>query len=234
MIVALAGQKGGVGKSTIAIALAAEGLAREIRTLLIDADPQGTCRTWGAVAAEKGHPTPTIIAMDHTMHRPGQLDRIAPGHDLVVIDLPARLGAVQASAFGVADMVLLPCGPTGADVWALAESAGLVTEAQARRPDLRAAVILTRVQGRTAMGRGARESAASAGVPVLRTELGYRVAYGEAITTGRGIADYDRGAAALEVRRLFDELELGGTHDQEDRNRSRKAPARSRRARRVG
>jgi chromosome partitioning protein len=234
MIIALAGQKGGVGKSTIAIALAAEGLIRGFKTLLIDADPQGTCRTWGAISAEHGYSAPTIIAMDHTMHRAGQLDRIAPGHDLVVIDLPARLGAVQASAFGVADIILLPCGPTGADVWALAESVALVTEAQVRRPELQASVVLTRVQGRTAMGRGARESAASAGLPVLKTELGYRIAYGEAITTGRGVTDYDRGQAALEVRRLFNELQLGETDDKESRDRRSEAPPRARRARRVG
>jgi chromosome partitioning protein len=205
MIVACVAQKGGVGKSTIAIALGAEGVARGLKVLLVDADRQATVRTWGATAADNGHPTPTLIAMDATMHRPGQLDRIAGSYDLVLIDCPARIGDVPASALMIADLVLLPTGPSGADTWALAESLDLLTKARTFRPELRAAIVITK-QTRTALGRGVREALAGAGVPVLRTELGYRVAYQEAINLGRGVTAYDRGEAALEVRRLFDEL----------------------------
>ena len=70
MIVACVGQKGGIGKSTIAIALAAEGVARGRTVLLVDGDRQATVRTWAATAAEHDHPVPTVIAMDATMHRP--------------------------------------------------------------------------------------------------------------------------------------------------------------------
>lgn len=73
MILALAGQKGGAGKSTLAVCLAVEALARGQRVLLVDADPQGTARTWAEVAAEAQHPTPTAITMGASMHRDGQL-----------------------------------------------------------------------------------------------------------------------------------------------------------------
>lgn len=227
MIVALSGQKGGAGKSTLAIALAAEGVARGLRVLLVDADPQATGRTWAATAAELGHPAPTVVAMDGTMHRPGQLDRVAAGADLVLIDCPPRLGAVQRSAMAVADLVLVPCGPTGADVWALAESVALVQEAQTLRPGLRAFVVVNKVQGRTAMGKGAREAAASAGLPVLRTALGQRVAYGESVTAGLGPTTYaPRDPAADEVRALFDEIVRTAKGEESRTNGKEKARGR--------
>jgi chromosome partitioning protein len=68
---AFAGQKGGAGKSTMAIAVAAELMARGSKVLLVDADPQGTATTWTEVAAEAGHATPTLVAMGANMHRPG-------------------------------------------------------------------------------------------------------------------------------------------------------------------
>jgi chromosome partitioning protein len=207
MIVAVCGQKGGVGKSTLCVNLAAEGVARGQRVLLVDADNQATCRTWGAVAAEHGHPIPTLVAMDATLHRPGQLDRIAAGHALVVIDTPARLGEVPASALMVADLALLPCTPSGADTWALAETLELVAKARTFRPGLRAALVINRTQGRTALGQGVRQVLADTGVPVLRTALGQRIAFQEALHAGLGITAYaPKAPAAAELRALFDEL----------------------------
>jgi chromosome partitioning protein len=207
VIIALTGQKGGVGKSTLATSLAAELLARGGRVLLVDADPQGTSRTWGEVAAEGGHPLPTVVAMGATMHRPEQLPRVAQGYDHVVIDGPPRHGDIQRSALMVADLALLPCGPSAADAWALTSSVELLQEARSLRGGLRAYVVITRTQGRTALARSAREALKDCGLPLLGTCLGYRVAYAEALGAGLGVTTYaPRDPAAAEVRALVDEL----------------------------
>lgn len=208
MIVALAGQKGGVGKSTVAVCIAAEALERGRSVLLVDADPQGTARTWADVALEAGNAAPTVVAMGATMHRPDQLPRVRQGFDLAIVDCPPRAGDVQRSALMVADVAILPCGPSAADAWALASSLELVAEARTLRPELVAAVLLTRVQARTSLAKGAREVLAEAGLPVLHAELGYRVAYAEALAAGLGVTTYaPRDAAADEVRGLVTELE---------------------------
>jgi chromosome partitioning protein len=215
MILALVGQKGGIGKSTTAICLAARGLEREKRVLLVDADPQGTARTWGAVASESGIAAPTIVAMGATMHRPGQLADIARGYDLVVIDCPPRHGDVQRAALMIADVAILPCGPSAADAWALASSLELIAEARTLREELKACVVLTRKQGRTALGKGARRVLETSGLPVMSSELAYRIAYQEAIAVGRGVTSYaPKDRAAYEVCSLFDELERF-SHGQE-------------------
>jgi chromosome partitioning protein len=145
--------------------------------------------------------------MDATLAQPGQLPKLAPSFTHTVLDTPPRYGAVQRAALMVADVALLPCGPGALDAWALAESVELVKEAQALRSELVAAVLLTRVQAGTALGRGARDVLAEAGLPVLRAELGLRVAYAEALAAGLGVGAYAPGSpAALEVAALVAEL----------------------------
>ncbi len=207
MIVAFAGQKGGVGKSTTAVCLAVAALERGSRVLLVDADPQGTVRTWGEVAAERRRPAPTVVAMGASMHKAGQLGALAASYDVTFIDCPPRHGEVQRSALMVADMVVLPCGASAADAWALATSLEVVREARAMRDELLACVLITRKQGRTALGKAARKVLESTGLPVLDTELGSRIAYQEALAAGQGITSYAaRDAGTREIFDLLDEL----------------------------
>lgn len=218
MIIAMTGQKGGVGKSTTAIALAVASMDRGRRVLLVDADPQGTVRTWGDVAAELGNAVPTVIAMGAHMHKPGQLRAMAEAYDDVIIDCPPRLGDVQRSALLVADVALFPCGASAADAWALGASLEVLEELRAYRENLRAAVVITRKQGRTALARSARAVLEASGLPVLRTELGARVAYQEALAAGLGPTRFSpRDPAAREVFALFDDVEELA-HGPQERN----------------
>ena len=208
MIIALTGQKGGIGKSTTAVCLAMAAMARGRKVLLVDADPQGTVRTWGDVAGEAGRTAPTVVAMGATMHRPGQLRDMAAAYDLTVIDCPPRNGDIQRSALMIADVAVLPCGPTAVDAWALAGSLEVIEEARTLREQLRCCVLITRKQGRTALGKGARAVLETSGLRVLATELGYRVAYQEAIAAGQGVTGYaPRDPSSKEVIALLEELE---------------------------
>jgi chromosome partitioning protein len=206
-VVALCGQKGGAGKSTIAVCLAAEALARGRRVLLVDADPQGTARMWGDAALGAGKPAPTVVAMGATMVNPGQLDALVEQFDVVLIDCPGRHDATQRAALMLCDLALLPCGPSSVDAWALASSLELVTAARERRPDLRAAIAITKKRPRTVLGRSARDDLAASGLPVLRSELGDRLAFQECVGFGLGVTTYaPKDPAAGEVRALYDEI----------------------------
>ena len=208
MIIAIAGQKGGSGKSTVAIHLAAEWHRRGRRVLLVDADPQGTALTWGEVAAELGNDGPSVIAIGDNLR--ATLPELAAGFDVVVIDCPgSRHSRRQLGALAVADVAIIPCGPSTPDVWALAETIRLVDDVQAVRVEpLRAAVVVNR-RSTTVEGRTARETLEQGGhLPVLRVELGQRVAYSEALAAGLGVTTYAGGSTAgVELRRLVDEVE---------------------------
>jgi chromosome partitioning protein len=102
----------------------------------------------------------------------------------------------------------LPCGPTPVDAWALAESVDLVRAAREIRAGLSAFVLLTRKVARTSLGASARRALEGSGLPLLATELAYRVTYQEAPAAGLGVTRYaPRSPAAAEVRALADEIE---------------------------
>jgi chromosome partitioning protein len=157
--------------------------------------------------------------MGAAMHRSGQLAALASDFDLVIVDCPPRHGDVQRSALMVADVALLPCGPSAADAWALSAAIDVVSEARALRDELRACIVITRKQGRTALAKQARKVLASSGLEVLGAELSQRIAYQEAIAVGRGVTSHaPRDAASLEVFNLLDELRRFGHGEEGSRD----------------
>jgi len=205
MIIACIGQKGGPGKSTVIINLGIEALRRRQRVKILDGDPQATVRTWAAVAEEAGRPAPVVEVMPPDVHR--QAEDVHRGADLVLIDCPGRIDPITRAALLVADLALIPCGPSAADAWALASTIELLRAARQVEPDLKAAILINRKKGRTALGEGAREALAQGGLPILRTELGDRIAYQEALAAGMGVTTYAPGSrAAAEIVQLLDEL----------------------------
>lgn len=205
MIVAVANLKGGVGKSLVALHLAGEAMARGLRTLVVDADVQRSALTWNDVAVEAGQSAPTVVGASQAMAK--QLPGLAAGYDLTIIDTPPRGDVMTRAAFFVADAVVIPTGPAPTDFWALASTLELVQQAQALRPDLRAALLLNRLQTRQGLSMHAREALGHTGIPVLAATLGNRTAFAESLARGGTVASHDpTSVAADEVRALFNEV----------------------------
>lgn len=217
-VVALAGQKGGVGKTTTATSIADAWCARGLRVLLVDTDHQRSALAWSDLREQHASSSAgdgasctgglTVVAMGDGMHR--QLPALATGYDVVVIDCPPQIADAQRAALGVADLVVLPCGPGGPDVRAMAGSVALVREAIAFRPHLEARVLITRRVVGTVIGRAVRETLERTELTVLSAECCQRVTYQEAFSAGLGPVTYDPAStAASEVAALVDELERG-------------------------
>lgn len=208
MIISLGGQKGGTGKTTLAVCLAAWWHSRGLRVLLCDADPQRSALTWGEQAREAGRQAPTIVAMGADLWREEQLPSLAQNYDRVVIDTPPRLGSIQRAALLAASIAVIPWRPGPSDAWALAETLEVIEAARGLRPDLHAVALLAQVDARTAIGRNARESLLGCGLQILETIIGLRVSYAEALAMGQGVTDYaPASVAAEEIKALVGELE---------------------------
>ncbi len=196
LVVVVAQLKGGAGKSSLVTNLAAHWHAEGRRVLVVDVDPQGTAQRWASVAAEAGHAAPPVVSMN-APELVRDLARIADGWDLVVVDTPPRIASAQRAAMVVADVVLLPCTPGGADLWALRDTIEVLNEARALRPELVAAAVLNRAS-RTTLAQATLAALRDAELAVLSSALGARVAFGEAMTSGLGVATYAAGSPAAQ------------------------------------
>jgi chromosome partitioning protein len=207
VIVAVLTQKGGAGKTTVALHLAGELERQGASVLLVDADPQGSALDWAEQRARDGRPRLFgIVGLPReTLHR--EVPELAKPVDHVVIDGPPRTAALVRSAMLAADLVLIPIQPSAFDVWATQAVLELIREASAYKPQLHGIFVVNRRVIGTRIAREVRKAIGDLGVPALDASLAQRVIFAETAGTGMLAAEIDpRSAAAREVAEVTAEL----------------------------
>jgi chromosome partitioning protein len=204
-VIAILNQKGGVGKTTLAVHLATAIALKKRRVLLLDADPQGSALDWAA--ARHGEPLFPVTGLPKpSIHK--ELPALGNNYDIVIIDGPPRVYDVARSAIMAADLVLVPVQPSPYDVWAAKEIMDLFNEAAVYKPGLQKAFVINRKIANTAIGRDVAEALSAYPIPVLETSICQRVAFAESATQGLTVYDLDPlMLASQEMNQLADEIE---------------------------
>ena len=204
MIVGVLNQKGGVGKTTLSVNLAACLARTGARVLLIDADPQGSALDWAA--ARQGTPLFSVVGFPRaTIHK--EINQLGQGYDHIIIDGPPRVTDLARSAIMASDIVVIPIQPSPYDIWAAEEVVKLIAEARVYKENIKSVFVINRKITNTAIGRDVREALAAYPVHVLDTSVAQRVVFAEAAAQGQAIFEIDpTGPAVAEIEAVAAEL----------------------------
>jgi chromosome partitioning protein len=195
--IAIISQKGGAGKTTLALHLAAAAQDSGRVALIIDTDPQATASQWAAWREDAppeviDSPPPRLAAKVNAAKEQGA--------EVIVIDTPPHADSAARAAVEVADLVLIPCRPSAFDLSAIQTTAKLVQ--LLRKP---AYVVFTAGSPNAPrVYQEASELVESFGTPPCPIQIPDRAVYRHASGEGRTVMEYEpAGKAADDIRNLY-------------------------------
>ena len=209
-IITVANQKGGSGKTTVAMQVAGTLGLRNYRVLVIDADPQGTATRWAA-SADDEKPFPATVAglsaAGGKVHR--EVQKFAENYDFIVVDCPPAVDSpVPQSALLISDLVLVPVIPSPADLWAATGIQQLITNIQDMNEALQARLIPNMCQPNTTLAKDAMDVLNDFGIPLTDSHIHLRTAYRRSAVFGATVHEQGSSASAAiqEIDTLVDEV----------------------------
>lgn len=195
--IAIVSQKGGAGKTTLALHIAAAAEAAGLPSVIIDLDPQASSAGWGDSRQAEA---PAVVALPYSRLDKGLHTAAENGAELVVIDTAPHSDSVAIAAIRAADLVLIPCRAGILDLRAITSTAELVVSAKKR-----AFVVLNALPPRaTQLLADAQAAVTQHGMDVAPVGLQQRAAFGHALTVGQTAPEYEpNGKAAEEVEAML-------------------------------
>ena len=210
-IVTFCNQKGGCGKTSLSMQVAGGFARRGYRTLVVDADPQGTATRWSSSAPD-ATPFPATVAglsaAGGKVHR--EVQKFINDYDVIVVDCPPAVDSpVPQSALMVSDLAFVPVIPSPTDLWAAVGIRDLIQRTQDVNEGLQARLVPNMVQPNTTLAKEALDLLADFGIPIARGSFSLRTAYRQAAVYGSTVHSLKDQKAIDEVEELVSEaLEL--------------------------
>ncbi len=194
--ISIISQKGGAGKTTMALNLAGAAEAFGHRCVVIDLDPQASAKGWHDHRQKE---SPVVISAQASRLNDVLDTARQHGADICIIDTAPHSETAALAAARAADLILIPCRAGILDLRGISSSVDLVQ--LAKRPAL---VVLNAVPPRGAMADQAAEAIEPYGIPVATARISQRASFNHSLTAGQTAVEYEPdGVAAQEIRALY-------------------------------
>lgn len=199
--IVLAAQKGGAGKTTLALHLAVEYQRAKNRVALLDTDPQRSAAMWGELREVDDV---TVIHVRHAAELAGVLqDAESDGYDVVIVDTPPHATVELTSTLRHATLAVLPFKPSPLD---LGTAETLAAKVQAAR--VPAVAVISAAPLRAAEIKPMSEALEGYGFTMLETVIHDLMPFRRSIGNGQAVMEFDpQGRAAMEIRALRKEID---------------------------
>lgn len=207
-IISVCNQKGGCGKTTITMALAAAFAGRSSRVLVVDGDPQGSASSWSANAPDEA-PFPATVANLSRAGRslPNEVRKMVGDYDVVLIDCPPAVDSpVPQAALLISDLALVPLIPSPIDVAAAAPFIRLIQDARLLNEELQGLVVANMVQKNTRVAAGYLEHFSALPIATAHSHLALRTSHRQACALGTSVDQLGDREASAEVKGLLKEV----------------------------
>lgn len=210
-IISLLGNKGGAGKTTLAVNLAS-ALNQLGTTLLLDADPQQSSSQWRVLSSQPD----TVPVFNASSSVAMSVGAQAKNYSHLLIDCPPSVHSDQTKdALRLSDWAIIPVLPSPLDLWASVKIEAEINQAREKNPDLKALLVINQLEPRTRLSQAIRNATVELNTPTADTAIRRRVVYRSTVLEGRSVFDAGaKGAAAAdELTELLNEI--GITREQQ-------------------
>lgn len=205
-VITIANQKGGSGKTTVSMNIAA-GLANRGRTLVIDADPQGSASQWSNLASENKPFPVSVISIAGNINN--EVKRFSKDYQFIIIDCPPTLETdTSRVAMQAADTILVPILPSPIDLWASIRLAETIEQIKQTRPELNANLVINQLEPRSALSRAMQQALEEFNLPALKNNIRRRAIYRHVAIQGNSVycAGKQAKAAVDEIEAVIEEI----------------------------
>jgi len=207
-VITVFNQKGGVGKTTIAVNLSIALTLDKYKVLLIDSDKQQSSADFHNIRSANNNVAafPVMALTTPTLHK----DLPSLTFDYIVVDAGGRDNMVSRSAVLASDIVIIPVKPSGVDFWATEEMFDFIEEVKLTKPNLKVFCILNMVPGRTKILKDVneliKEYEEKYDLKFMKGRLGNRLAYSYSMMEGLSVLEYNNADAIKEFKNLYKEF----------------------------